>query len=217
VFCRTGNDGRRRAGDDNDEVSSRPFACSSVDRANNFVGNDVAYPGAARPGDNACSRTKAMIPLDGKIREGVAARPRLARDSAIVERDSRFDISGRGTSSAAGLRRRTGYKHSDHRYFSVFARWLGVFLVPPRPGPAFELYGAFANLPMAALFALSLSGQHVVLRGWWSAASRDFARCGPQSAPSTTRTSGCTSASGRCLHWSISAPSTAPRQERDGG
>src|SRR5205814_1239995 len=56
----------------NDEVSSSSFRVSRVAIGpHNFVGNDVTYPVGGRTGDNVLLGTKVMVPLDGKIREGV--------------------------------------------------------------------------------------------------------------------------------------------------
>src|SRR6266540_367258 len=56
----------------NDEVSSTSFRVSRVVIGpHNFVGNDVTYPAGGRTGDNVLLGTKVLVPLDGKIREGV--------------------------------------------------------------------------------------------------------------------------------------------------
>ena len=39
--------------------------------ANNFLGNDIVYPPQARVGDNCLLATKVLVPIDGKVREGV--------------------------------------------------------------------------------------------------------------------------------------------------
>src|SRR5207245_9610449 len=77
----------------NDDVSSTSFCVSRASIGpHNFVGNDVAYPAGGRTGDNCLLATKAMIPLDGKIREGVGL---LGSPSFEIprsrERASRFD------------------------------------------------------------------------------------------------------------------------------
>src|SRR6266581_2774728 len=56
----------------NDEVSSTSFRVSRVAIGpQNFLGNDVTYPAGGRTGDNVLLGTKVLVPLDGKIREGV--------------------------------------------------------------------------------------------------------------------------------------------------
>src|SRR5207249_4992662 len=77
----------------NDEVSSTSFCVSRASIGpQNFVGNDVVYPAGGRTGDNCLLATKAMIPLDGKIREGVGLLGSPCFEiPRSVERDSRFD------------------------------------------------------------------------------------------------------------------------------
>src|SRR5207249_883415 len=56
----------------NDEVSSTSFRVSrTAIGPRNFLGNYVNYPSGGRTGDNCLLATKVMVPLDGKIREGV--------------------------------------------------------------------------------------------------------------------------------------------------
>jgi len=141
----------------NDEVSSTSFSVSraSIGR-DNFVGNDVVYPAGGRTGDNCLLGTKAMIPLDGKVHEGVGllGSPPFEIPRS-VERDSRFDHLRTGEALRRGLAAKNRYNLRTIGLF-LFARWLGVFLVTVLDLAAFELYGAYANVPMAALFSLSL-------------------------------------------------------------
>src|SRR5256712_1711104 len=141
----------------NDEVSSTSF-CVSVASigSHNFVGNDVAYPAGGKTGDNCLLATKAMIPLDGKLREGVGLLGSPCFEiPRSVDRDSRFDHLRTGDELRRGLAAKNRYNIRTIGIF-LFARWLGVFLVALLDLAAFELYGAFANVPMAALLALSL-------------------------------------------------------------
>jgi non-ribosomal peptide synthetase-like protein len=141
----------------NDEVSSTSFSVSraSIGR-DNFVGNDVVYPAGGRTGDNCLLATKAMIPLDGKVHEGVGllGSPPFEIPRS-VERDSRFDHLRTGDALRRGLAAKNRYNIRTSGIF-LFARWLGVFLVVLLDLAAFELYGVYANVPMAALLALSL-------------------------------------------------------------
>jgi len=141
----------------NDEVSSTSFCVSRASIGPlNFVGNDVAYPAGGKTGDNCLLATKAMIPLDGKIREGVGLLGSPCFEiPRSVDRDSRFDHLRTGDELRRGLAAKNRYNIRTIGIF-LFARWLGVFLVALLDLAAFELYGAFANVPMAALFALSL-------------------------------------------------------------
>ena len=141
----------------NDEVSSTSFCVSRASiGSHNFVGNDVAYPAGGKTGDNCLLATKAMIPLDGKLREGVGLLGSPCFEiPRSVDRDSRFDHLRTGDELRRGLAAKNRYNIRTIGIF-LFARWLGVFLVALLDLAAFELYGAFANVPMAALFALSL-------------------------------------------------------------
>jgi non-ribosomal peptide synthetase-like protein len=141
----------------NDEVSSTSFCVSRGSIGpHNFVGNNVTYPAGGRTGDNCLLATKAMIPLDGKIREGVGLLGSPCFEiPRSVDRDSRFDHLQTGENLRRGLAAKNRYNIRTIVIF-LFARWLGVFLVVLLDLAALELYGAFANVPMAALFALSL-------------------------------------------------------------
>ena len=141
----------------NDEVSSTSFRvrAASIGR-HNFVGNDVTYPAGGRTGENCLLATKVMIPLDGEVREGVGllgAPPFEIPRS--VERDSRFDH----LRSEDELRRRLPAKNRHNlRTIGLFlaSRWFAVFLVTALVMAALELYGRYANVATALLFALSM-------------------------------------------------------------
>jgi non-ribosomal peptide synthetase-like protein len=56
----------------NADFSSTSFRLSRVSiGAHNFIGNIVTYPAQSRAGDNCLIATKAMVPLDGPVREGI--------------------------------------------------------------------------------------------------------------------------------------------------
>ena len=141
----------------NDEASSTSFCVSRVSIGpHNFVGNDVVYPAGGRTGNNCLLATRAMIPLDGRIREGVGLLGSPCFEiPRSVERDSRFDDLRTGDALRRGLAAKNRYNIRTIGIY-LFARWLGVFLVTLINLAALDLYGSFANVPMAALFALSL-------------------------------------------------------------
>src|SRR5262249_56156574 len=72
-----------------------------------------------------------------------------------VERDSRFDHLRTGEAYRRGLAAKNRYNIRTIGIF-LFARWLGVFFVTLLDLAALELYGVFADVPMAALLAFSL-------------------------------------------------------------
>jgi non-ribosomal peptide synthetase-like protein len=141
----------------NADFSSTSFRVSPVYiGSNNFLGNNIAYPAGGRTGHNCLLATKAMIPLDGKIREGVGLLGSPSFEiPRSVERDSRFDHLSTGDE----LRRRLTAKNwYNLRTIGVFllGRWLHLFLVTVFALAAFDAYGGFAQLEMAILFALSV-------------------------------------------------------------
>ena len=171
----------------NDEVSSTSFRVSRASIGpRNFVGNDVTYPAGGRTGDNCLLATKVMVPLDGKVREGVGLLGSPCFEiPRTVERDSRFDHLRTGDALRRGLAAKNRYNLRTIGIF-LFTRWLGVFLVALLDLAAFELYGVFANVPMAALFALSLLVCRGVLRAGGARPRGISPAAARPSAPSTT-------------------------------
>jgi len=105
------------------------------------------------------SSRKGDDPLDGQIREGVGLLGSPAsRFSRSVDRDGRFDHLRTGTSSAAGLPRRTGTTFGLIRYFPL-RPWLGFLSGHGTGLGRFDLYGRVANVPTAA--PLRSAGQRV--------------------------------------------------------
>src|SRR5438094_1961533 len=141
----------------NDEVSSTSFSVSraSIGR-DNFVGNDVVYPAGGRTGDNCLLGTKAMIPLDGKVHEGVGllGSPPFEIPRS-VERDTQFDHLRKGEALRRGLAAKNRYNVRTIGMFLV-SRWLGVFLVALFYLAADELYDVLPHVAAAALFASSM-------------------------------------------------------------
>ena len=56
----------------NADYSSTSFRVSTTTiGAHSFLGNHIAYPSHGRAGDNCLLATKVMVPVDGKVRDGV--------------------------------------------------------------------------------------------------------------------------------------------------
>jgi non-ribosomal peptide synthetase-like protein len=140
----------------NADYSSTSFRVSRVSiGAHNFVGNNIAYPSEGRTGDNCLLATKAMIPLDGKVREGVGLLGSPCFEiPRSVERDNRFDHLRTGDELRRRLAAKNRYNIATMGVF-LFVRWLHVFLVTVLGLVAIDLYGAFAEVVIAAFFALS--------------------------------------------------------------
>jgi non-ribosomal peptide synthetase-like protein len=154
----------------NDEVSSTSFRVSrAAVGPNNFLGNDVTYPAGGRTGDNCLLGIKVMIPLDGKIREGVGLLGSPCFEiPRTVERDTRFDHLRTGDALRRGLAAKNRYNLRTMGIF-LFTRWLGVFLVAALQLAALALYDVFAHTVTAGLLALSLvvsSVYYVLVERW---------------------------------------------------
>ena len=142
----------------NDEVSSSSFRVSQVTIGpNNFLGNYVTYPSGARTGNNCLLAVKVMVPLDGKIREGVGllGSPPFEIPRS-VERDSQYDHLRMGEALRRGLAAKNRFNLRTIGIF-LLTRWAGVFLITVIDVAAFEFfYDVFAHTIMAALLALSV-------------------------------------------------------------
>ena len=150
----------------NDEVSSTSFRVSRVAIGpHNFVGNDVTYPAGGRTGDNVLLGTKVLVPLDGKIREGVGLLGSPCFEiPRSVERDMRFDHLRTGEALRRGL---AAKNRCDLQTIGIFlvTRWLGVFLFASLYLAAVELYDVLPHGLNAVLFALSVVVTAVFLCG----------------------------------------------------
>jgi len=140
----------------NDEVSSTSFRVSRASLgANSFVGNFVTYPAGGRTGDNVLLGTKVMVPLDGKIREGVGLLGAPCFEiPRSVERDSRFDQLRTGEALQRGLAAKNRYNIRTIGIF-LFTKWVGVFLFTLLYLATLELYDVLPHAANALLFALS--------------------------------------------------------------
>ena len=139
----------------NSDVSATSFRVSPVYiGGDSFFGNNIYYPAGGRVGNNCLIATKAMIPLDGKVREGVGLLgspsfeiPRtVERDQAVVldEAEQRRQLRAKNWHNLRTIG------------IFLFARWLHVFLVTVFALAAFDSYGGFAQLEMALLLAVSV-------------------------------------------------------------
>jgi non-ribosomal peptide synthetase-like protein len=161
----------------NDEISSTSFRVSrTAIGPRNFLGNYVNYPAGGRTGENCLLATKVMVPIDGKVREGVGllGSPPFEIPRS-VERDSRFDHLRTGEALRRGLAAKNGFNLRTIGIFLV-TRWLGVFLLVGIDLAALELFpNVFGHAVMAALIALSA----VVAALYYSLVERCFETLGP--------------------------------------
>src|SRR2546428_1559297 len=150
----------------NDEVSSTSFRVSRVAIGpRNFLGNDITYPAGGRTGDNVLLGTKVMVPLDGKIREGVGLLGAPCFEiPRSVERDMRFDHLRTGEALRRGLAAKNRCDLQTIGVF-LFTRWVGVFLFALLYLAAFELYDVLPHGVNAGFFGLSVVVTAVYLTG----------------------------------------------------
>ena len=141
----------------NTDYSSTSFQMSRVAIGpRNFLGNDIAYPAGGRTGDNCLLATKAMIPLDGEIREGVGllGSPPFEIPRS-VERDSRFDHLRTGDEMRRSLHAKNRYNLRTMGVY-MLARWLFFYIIAILALSAFDAYQGFAQLEMAGFLVVSI-------------------------------------------------------------
>lgn len=153
----------------NAEYSSTSFKVSRVSIGqHSFLGNQITYPVDGRAGDDCLLATKVMVPIEGKVHEGVGllGSPYFEIPRSVA-RDSRFDHLATGDELRRSLARKNRY---DARSMGVFltVRWLHSFLLLAISLGAVDLFGTLAELSVAALFALGL----VVTTGYYALVER---------------------------------------------
>ena len=195
------DDGRRRAVDHErrllEHVVPRLAGCRSG--RDNFFGNNIAYPAGGRTGDNCLLATKAMIPLDGKVREGVGLLGSPCFEiPRTVERDQPVRPSpDRGRAAPAAAREEPA-QPADHRRLPVRAVAARLPGHRVRAGRLRLVRRVRAAGDGRVLLALERPDHARLLRAGRARPHGRSGRCNRSTAPSTTRTSGGTSASGRC-------------------
>ena len=191
---------------------ARPSACPGCRSGQKLPWEHIGYPARARRATTASSRRRSWFPsTDSPGGRGPAGRAQL-RDPADGQRDSRFDHLRAGTSCAAALPPRTATTSGP--WACSCSR--GGSRLPahrPRPGRHRSLR-CVRNAVTAAFFALSV----VVTIVYFVLVERAllaFRPLRPDTARSTTRTSGGTNASGNSLNSVPPRLQRHPVQDRD--
>ena len=179
----------------NADYSSTSFRVSQTTIGpHNFLGNNIAYPSRGKTGDNCLLGTKVMVPIDGKVREGVGllGSPSFEIPRSVL-RDTRLDLE------STERRRRLTLKNW-HNLGTVGLGPAGAVDAFVRPHHA----GHARRGPLPSL--RDRRDRCGVLRPsrcsrWrtsssWNAPRRAFGRCAPSTARSTIPTSGGTNVSG---------------------
>ncbi|MFF8785146.1 Pls/PosA family non-ribosomal peptide synthetase [Streptomyces sp. NPDC015125] len=150
----------------NADFSSTSFRVSRTSiGAHNFLGNRIAYPSRGRTGDNCLLATKVMVPIDGKIREGVGL---LGSPSFEIPRSVQRDSSFDGLKSDEQLRRRLPAKNRHNAAtmaWYLLVRWIYFFLVTLLVSAAADLYAAFgaAAIALADVLVVLFTAVYYVL------------------------------------------------------
>jgi len=146
----------------NADYSSTSFRVSrTVIGAHNFLGNHIAYPAQGKTGDNCLLATKVMVPVDGKVREGVGllGSPSFEIPRSVL-RDTSVDVN-----SPEELRHRLAGKNKHNLLTFVLAlglRWMHLYALTMLAMLVADLYrrfgvGALAvELLVAMLVTLAL-------------------------------------------------------------
>ncbi|MBC3195051.1 AMP-binding protein [Pseudonocardia sp. C8] len=140
----------------NADYSASAFRVSQVSiGADNFLGNNIAYPAQGRTGDNCLLATKVMVPIDGPVRSGVGLLGSPSFEiPRSVERDTGLELP------PAELRRRLASKNVHNAgsiVLRLLVRWLHLAGVLMLTTGAFDLsrtYGVWAFLPVPAAILL---------------------------------------------------------------
>jgi non-ribosomal peptide synthetase-like protein len=149
----------------NADFSSTSFRVSRASiGAHNFLGNNIAYPSQGRTGDNCLLATKVMVPIDGKIREGVGLLGSPSFEiPRSVQRDIGFDIE-----SGDELRSRLAAKNKHNAVtmgLYLLVRWMYFFGVILIASVAADLYYSFGPsvIALANILILVFGAVYFVL------------------------------------------------------
>ncbi|MGW7245087.1 Pls/PosA family non-ribosomal peptide synthetase [Streptomyces decoyicus] len=113
----------------------------------NYLGNRITYPSRGRTGDNCLLATKVMVPVDGKMREGVGLLGSPSFEiPRSVQRDSTFDELKSGDQLGRRLTAKNRHNAATMALY-LLVRWLYFLWVTLLVAVAAELYdtlGAWA-------------------------------------------------------------------------
>ncbi|MEU4674948.1 Pls/PosA family non-ribosomal peptide synthetase [Amycolatopsis sp. NPDC023774] len=140
----------------NADFSSTSFRLSqaSIGR-DNFLGNMIAYPPQSKAGDNCLLATKVMVPLNGRVREGVGLLGAPSFEiPRSVKRDRELDVSS-ADELRRGLRAKTVYNTISMALF-LLVRWTFFFSVTVVYLAAINLLQFLGALALAVALATAV-------------------------------------------------------------
>jgi non-ribosomal peptide synthetase-like protein len=126
----------------NADYSSTSFRVSQTTIGpHNFLGNHVAYPSKGKAGDNCLLATKVMVPIDGKVREGVGllGSPSFEIPRSVL-RDTSLDLE------SIERRRRLALKNTHNLgtlALALLVRWMHVYVLTMLAMLVADLYRRF--------------------------------------------------------------------------
>ncbi|GGZ03439.1 Pls/PosA family non-ribosomal peptide synthetase [Streptomyces poonensis] len=141
----------------NADYSGSSFRLSRVEiGADNFLGNDIAYPARGRTGDNVLLATRVMVPVDGPVRRntGLLGSPSF-EIPRTVERDTAFDHLRSGEELRRSLAAKNRHNAVTLASF-LFARWLHTLVVLALFWAAADLYDSLGAAAIALATVLAL-------------------------------------------------------------
>jgi non-ribosomal peptide synthetase-like protein len=122
----------------------------------NFLGNVIAYPSQGKTGDDCLIATKAMVPIEGEIREGVGLLGSPSFEiPRSVQRDTQFDH----LRSGPALHRALGAKNRHNAMTAagyLFGRWIHVYGLTLLAWTTTRLYGLQGTWVIALATILTL-------------------------------------------------------------
>lgn len=150
----------------NAEFSSTSFRVSQVSIGpRNFLGNRIAYPPGGRTGDNCLLATKVMVPVDGRVREGVGLLGSPSFEiPRSVQRDATFDRLKTDGEQRRLLPAKNRHNVATMAWYLI-VRWLYFFLVTLLFAVAAELYDVLgaAVVALANIMVLLFTALYFVL------------------------------------------------------
>jgi non-ribosomal peptide synthetase-like protein len=141
----------------NANYSSSSFSVSRTSiAANSFFGNEILYPPQATTGQDCLIATKALVPIDGPVREGVGLLGSPAFEiPRTVQRDSEFILMAHDE----GLPRRLAAKNR-HNLVTIglflVARWVYAFVATLLGFFAVDLYSLIGEVSLMLATILTL-------------------------------------------------------------
>jgi non-ribosomal peptide synthetase-like protein len=142
----------------NTDFSSTSFRLSrTAIGPRSFLGNYIVYPPHGRTGDDVLIGTKAMVPMDGEVREGTGLLGSPSFEiPRSVQRDSRFDHLEHGDE----FRRRLAAKNRHNAVsigFYLLSWWTFWVAATVLAWGAADLYGSVGAIAVAVAGVLILA------------------------------------------------------------